>query len=406
MNYISIPETAVQVCAASWYLTTRKLIVISSEFQHIMKLILWMAVLLVKPCFGSLGDQLDEFQDCVTKCRYLTCPYTEELQLPSDNVLSRWYDEEEEQPLFDKQPLALTLRLLGWGCPDNCDYRCQRLITVQRQQLGDEVYQFHGKWPFIRVFGIQELFSTIFSILNFFPHYHGFRLMLAHYRQDRFSGSKFANQYFAYGIVGLVAMFAWIFSTIFHLRDTWDRERLDYFFAGATVLSGLYGITVRVFELYEPQNNTKRRAFGLLVVLMYIGHVARLLVDWSYTYNMEANVLVGLVQYVLWIYHAINSFQIYRQRASKVLPAFRGSKNGSNQLKADLLNKDVNWTLIPLLLVASVSFGMSFELFDFAPFFDLVDAHALWHFVTIWPAWYWYDYMVQDVENLKLIKSD
>lgn len=34
-----------------------------------------------------------------------------------------------------------------------------------------KVPQFHGKWPFIRMFGMQEPASVIFSLLNFYVHY-------------------------------------------------------------------------------------------------------------------------------------------------------------------------------------------------------------------------------------------
>jgi hypothetical protein len=46
---------------------------------------------------------------------------------------------------------------------------------------------------------------------------------------------------------------------------------------------------------------------------------------------------------------------------------------------------------------------MSLEIFDFAPFFfDLVDAHSLWHLVTIVPVYMgWYDWWIWDVyENI------
>ena len=46
---------------------------------------------------------------------------------------------------------------------------------------------------------------------------------------------------------------------------------------------------------------------------------------------------------------------------------------------------------------------MALEVFDFPPvFFDLVDAHSLWHLVTIVPVYMgWYDWLVWDVyENV------
>ncbi|GME81720.1 unnamed protein product [Ambrosiozyma monospora] len=99
---------------------------------------------------------------------------------------------------------------------------------------------------------------------------------------------------------------------------------------------------------------------------------------------MRANVFIGVIQYFLWFYQAGSSFNKSRKHSNLI---------------DDLKDPDVNWTLTPIVLVMSVLCGMSFEMFDFAPMFDLLDAHALWHFATIWPALFWYSYMVRDVED-------
>ena len=354
---------------------------------------------------ASLGDDLDEFQHCVMKCDIVTCQglekYSEE-EAPRE-LAKRWIREQKKYHYFDEPPFSLDLRVIGWECLPNCDYQCQRAVTIDRYKKGEEIYQFHGKWPFIRVLGIQELFSTIFSIGNWFPHYWGFKKILAKIKSESsVNNTQFVNLYFAYLIISMVTMCAWFFSTVFHLRDTWNRERLDYFFAGATVISGLYGIGTRVFKLYLTENNFKRFLFGSLIVFLYICHVTRLLVDWSYTYNMQANVFIGLIQNVLWIYHSISSFSKLRQSHNKGPSEYK-----SRNLIDDLKDKEINWTLIPILLVGSVTLGMSFELFDFPPILELIDAHALWHLATIWPAIYWYDYMIKDVEEgLKVKKYD
>ncbi|QOU22163.1 hypothetical protein BRETT_002335 [Brettanomyces bruxellensis] len=335
---------------------------------------------------ASIGDNLDEFKDCCKLCDIVTCNGRENYPDVSDASYDLMMKDQTETKRFVTLPLAWNLRFLGWECYQNCDYQCQRFITADRKEKGESVVQFHGKWPFARVFGVQEFFSTLFSIGNFFPHYWGFKSMWAHYKVEKSirGNPEAASMYWAYAIIGLVASFAWIFSTLFHLRDTWTREKLDYYFAGMTVISGLYGVGTRYFKLYLTSNNGKRFAFGLLIISMYICHVLRLLHDWSYTYNMRANVIVGISEDVLWFLHAIRTFRQRRQ---------------STNILVDLQNKAINWTLIPILLVISVSLGMTFELFDFPPIMDLLDAHATWHFCTIWPALYWYPYMVRDVEQ-------
>ncbi|VEU20256.1 DEKNAAC101143 [Brettanomyces naardenensis] len=335
---------------------------------------------------ASTGDELEEFEDCVKLCDIVTCNGRDKYDDVSDASYTLMVNDQAETNRFVTMPLAWNLRLLGWECYPNCDYQCQRLVTAERSASGKEVVQFHGKWPFLRALGVQELFSTLFSIANFFPHYWGFLSMWNHYENElQIHGNpEAANLYWAYMVVGIVASMAWVFSTLFHLRDTWTREQLDYFFAGMTVISGLYGVGVRYFRLYLTKNNRKRLIFAALIIFMYLGHVTRLLIDWSYTYNMQADVAIGLIQDVLWISHSISTFN--KRRVSK-------------DILEDLTNPDVNWTLTPIALVISVSLGMTFELFDFPPMLELLDAHALWHFCTIWPALYWYPYMVRDVEE-------
>jgi hypothetical protein len=342
---------------------------------------------------ASLGDDLPEFSRCVKYCSILACGDTDSYPDITPSKYQNLIKDEEINGLFDKSPVSFYLRFLGWDCKSNCDYQCQRLITKDRMSENLEIYQFHGKWPFIRVLGIQELFSGLFSVGNFIPNYWGFKLVWKHYKSESKKGNiEFANLYWAYILVSIVSMCAWFSSTIFHLKDTWDRERLDYFFAGMTVLTGFNAVCVRYFKLYKCENNFKRNLLGIICVFLYISHVTRLLIDWSYTYNMQANVIIGLLQNILWIRLAIKHF--------------RQVSNNNLSLQENVMNPEYNWTLTPIFLVVSVLFGMSFELFDFPPILELLDAHAIWHFVTIWPQIFWYPYMVKDCEGLKDRKYD
>ncbi|QPG73875.1 hypothetical protein FOA43_001190 [Brettanomyces nanus] len=347
-----------------------------------------LALLAVQSCVveASTGDDLEEYQDCWKLCDIVTCNNRASYPDVEDPMFELMMKDQQKTGRFEEMPMAWNLRFLGWKCYDNCDYQCQRMVTQDRQAKGKEVVQFHGKWPFIRAFGMQELFSTLFSIGNFFPHYWGFETMWRHYQKEMgmHGDVEAAHAYWAYLIVGLVASCAWVSSALFHLKDTWTREQLDYYFAGMTVVSALYAVGMRYFHLYLTKNDSKRIIFGAVVILIYLGHVTRLVCDWSYTYNMRANVTLGLLEDVLWVAHALTTFR--EQRVSK-------------SLLKDLKNPKVNWTLIPIVLVISVSMGMTFELFDFPPMFDLLDAHAMWHLCTIWPAIYWYPYMVRDVES-------
>ncbi|KAJ4544083.1 hypothetical protein HRR80_002481 [Exophiala dermatitidis] len=288
---------------------------------------------LVNLSLASLGDRLPEFRECVKVCIEENC---------------------------DKghSALPLHLRLLLWDCPSECDYTCQHVITDRRKArdppMIEPVVQYHGKWPFHRLLGIQEPFSVLFSLMNFLAHREG----MARIREKIPANYPLRPYYLGFGYFGLAS---WIFSMIFHTRDFNVTEKLDYFAAGASVLYGLYYAPIRIFRL--ESNEKILRAWTAFCVLLYVAHVTYLTAwSWDYTYNMAANVVVGIVQNVLWTWF---SFSRYRK-----------------------LQK--TWAAWPGLIVAWIIMAMSLELFDFPPIGGMIDAHSLWHLGTVVPTIWWY----------------
>ena len=106
-------------------------------------------------------------------------------------------------------------RLLRWSCPEECSYQCMWDTVENSYRKNDfPVQQFHGKWPFIRILGIQEPASALFSIFNLLPHIYMFRKI----RKLIPSETKTYNVWLGYS---LVSINTWTWSTIFHTRD-WD----------------------------------------------------------------------------------------------------------------------------------------------------------------------------------------
>ncbi|ODV81435.1 Per1-domain-containing protein [Suhomyces tanzawaensis NRRL Y-17324] len=388
---------------------------------------------LIGKAIASHGDDLYAFSDCVYQCEQVTCHNNHyyEFQWRFRNILKdepdfefKYYNGDWE---FDSIPLPLHLRLLGWTCELNCDYQCQRIIHQMRKDNNEELYQYHGKWPFLRVYGIQELVSAIFSVGNFYVNWLGFKRVFG-LMKDKKLDPRLTYANYNVLFLAVVSMMAWTFSTIFHFRDYDLTEKLDYYFAGLTVLSGFHFIASRLLGLFEPGRVYSRISLGAICVGAYACHVYRLVNDWSYTYNMQANIAVGVLQnggLGLLVYSLYSKF--YAEEQAK-----KASHNGIE--KENIMNEPANlsflkytslrrvilpsfyanspklYSLYPLLLSTIVMLGMSLEVFDFPPFFfDLVDAHALWHLVTIFPAYYgWFDWLVWDInENiLEKAKSD
>lgn len=65
-----------------------------------------------------------------------------------------------------KGPLPTHLRLLGWSPDAETRYHCMHLVTKWRKQNNLPMLQYYGKWPFTRVYGIQEPASLVASLGN------------------------------------------------------------------------------------------------------------------------------------------------------------------------------------------------------------------------------------------------
>jgi len=303
-------------------------------------------LLLVGVGNASLGDMLPDFKDCLQACKETNC---------------------------DTNPTSIPLhrRMLFWDCPAECDYACQHVVTDKRLARDPPymhpVYQFHGKWPFYRFLGIQEPFSVVFSLFNYLAHDWGMRQL----RENIPSSYPLRRYYLRFGYVGLAS---WVFSMIFHTRDFNLTEKLDYFAAGANVLYGLYYAPIRIFRLErkEPRKQSVLRLWTIMCMLMYTMHVLYLsLWSWDYTYNMAANVVVGIISNLLW---SVFSYVQY-QRIGRT------------------------WAVWPGLCVAWVIMAMSLELLDFPPWQGVLDAHSLWHLGTVVPTVLWYNFLLRDARE-------
>ncbi|ETI25490.1 hypothetical protein G647_02263 [Cladophialophora carrionii CBS 160.54] len=313
-------------------------------FGHIPLILVIFA--LSNSSLASLGDHLPDFRECVKVCVEENCD-TGQAALP------------------------LHLRILLWDCPSECDYTCQHVITDQRKArdppMIEPVVQFHGKWPFYRFMGIQEPFSVLFSLMNLLAHREGMQRI----RESIPARYALRPYYLALGYFGLAS---WIFSMIFHSRDFNVTEKLDYFAAGASVLYGLYLSPIRIFRL-DKNDSTKQsilRVWTILCVSLYVAHVTYLTAwSWDYTYNMAANVVVGVLQNLLWTWFSISRYRKLKK----------------------------TWAAWPGLIVAWIVMAMSLELFDFPPIAGMIDAHSLWHLGTVIPTIWWYSFLIKDAQE-------
>lgn len=154
---------------------------------RIRSLTLALSLLYFSSTWASSGDQAYEYRTCVSRCNSELCLFT-----------STW------------QP-SLALRLTGWTCIDDCKYSCMHLITAEKIKHGNEIHQYHGKWPFWRWAGMQEPASVAFSLFNLFFHVKGAR------RIQRVLPVDHPMRWY-YVASAIVSINAWIWSAVFHTR--------------------------------------------------------------------------------------------------------------------------------------------------------------------------------------------
>jgi hypothetical protein len=223
------------------------------------------------------------------------------------------------------------------------------------------IYQYFGKWPFYRIYGIQEPASVLFSIGNGLVHLYFFQVFQKQVPQGYYL-KPFLLMYTTIG------MNAWFWSTVFHSRDVKFTELMDYFSAGLFVSYTFYFALLRVCRIRQ---RLYIKLLGMLFIGVYVAHVSYLTcVVFDYVYNMAANVVMGVCQLVTWM----------------------------GWFLWQVLNKQVRpYAHLVLLPGLGVVAALGLELFDFPPLWRVLDAHSLWHFSTIPLSILWYQFLIEDM---------
>jgi hypothetical protein len=158
-----------------------------------------------------------EKSGCVDDSCFNSCKFPAGIDPEGDPSLTKSLDSAYE--LFLKEPLYL--RWKKWDCTSECRYQCMVREEAKRESDGQLPLKYHGKWPFVRFFSLQEPASVAFSVLNLLVHFQGFSsfLVLVFYKLPLSAhGSPHYEYVSLWAIYGLLSMNSWIWSTVFHSR--------------------------------------------------------------------------------------------------------------------------------------------------------------------------------------------
>lgn len=314
---------------------------ISQNALGMLPWILWWFLGNLDLIEGSLGDRSYIYQRCLRSCRNENCTKAASLQ-----------HFQETQSWIEGQ--------LYWSCENECQYQCM-WKTVEAFQKDDiAIPQFHGKWPFVRLFGIQEPASVVFSVLNGLCH-----LRIFSYRKAVPSSTPL---YYVWHVVALIGLHAWTWSTIFHSRDFPFTEKMDYFCAFSLVLANLGSLICRVLG---TRNVTRLTLVLVGLLLFYLQHIYYLAaIKFDYGYNMKINIGVGFLNLLGWL--------LWCWRHWRTLPHTRKC----------------------LAVMVGINALLLLEVLDFPPIWWTFDAHSLWHAGTVPLGFLWYSFIIDDGKYL------
>ena len=219
--------------------------------KNSLVVILALFVGLLASSRASIGDRSRVHRECVVHCYQRQC-------LPPNH-----------QEFYQNQPWSQWL--LQWSCPEECEYSCM-WDTVEI--IG--IRQFYGKWPFLRLWGVQEPASALFSVFNLV----GSLLGLLKFWRTVHPSTPMYRTWIGYGVLSINT---WVWSTAFHTRDTWLTEKLDYLCALLLVYYHLF--------IYLRRRACQGSAIfwpGLLLGTVFVFHLTKMfLVSFDYGFNMK-----------------------------------------------------------------------------------------------------------------------
>uniref|UniRef100_A0A336LRU6 Post-GPI attachment to proteins factor 3 n=1 Tax=Culicoides sonorensis TaxID=179676 RepID=A0A336LRU6_CULSO len=275
-------------------------------------------------CSASVGDKSQYFKNCLRRCTEENC---------TSNPAS---------------------------C--DCEYECMWRTTQKFIERGWKIPQFRGKWPFIRLFGMQEPASVLFSFFNLFAHAKG----ILKFRREVPSKAPYWHMWHVFATI---CINAWLWSIVFHTKDTPTTELLDYGCAYMMVISSFYCMVARIASLYK-RTAIWRVLLALGLFAFYMNHFVFLTFYQDYGYNMKVNIITGTAAGTGWIVW------------------YMGQRK----------NKPYAYKIAIFVVLSALSLG--WEVFDFPPILDTFDAHALWHLSTAPLVSLLYSFMIDDSKYL------
>ncbi|TKY49379.1 Post-GPI attachment to proteins factor 3 [Spatholobus suberectus] len=251
----------------------------------------------------------------------------------------------------------------------SCGDADPRYSEKEREILMEPPVQYHGKWPFKRIYGIQEPASMAFSALSLALHLHGwmsFSTLL--YKKLPLKAGK--RPYYEYAslwhVFGFLSLNSCFWSVIFHSRYCELTERLDY--SSSVVLLG-YSLILAILRGLNVKDEATRVMISAPLIAFVTTHIMylnffKLDLEW----NFKVCVPLTVAQLFTWA-------------------AWRDASHHPS------------WRKLMFVLAFS-GFAMPLRVHELSPFQGLLDQHAFKHAITIPLTYLWWSFIKADAAFL------
>lgn len=186
-------------------------------------------------------------------------------------------------------------------------------------------------------------------------------------------------------------------------------EKLDYFSAMITVAYMLLYATLRIFGVQTPSSANKPLRLLLCLAVggfvlshfIYVSSLPR----FPYGYHVGVAMVLGSIGNVMWILWSLSfvfklpSLTLGNGRTIGWPWPYGPSWNPQKSRRP-------KGAFTPAILTLLTTAAMSLELLDFPPILRSVDAHSLWHLATIPLSMAWWDFLIQDTNDLQALTGN
>ncbi|XP_009590513.1 uncharacterized protein [Nicotiana tomentosiformis] len=303
---------------------------------------------------ASAGDVDPLYRACILQCEKTGC-VGETCFTHCKYYIDGSFSDSQKEPLYRQ--------LTQSDCPNDCKYHCMLEREKERAALGFGPVKYHGKWTFKRVFGLQEPVSVAFSALNLAMHIQGW---LSFFKLRSTTLNKRISYDYAglWHIYALLSVNSWFWSVVFHSRGVEFTEKLDYSSAVALLGFSLIISVLRCFSIKDEATRVLVSAPLLAFTTTHILYLNNYQMD--YGWNIKVCVIMGVAQLLIWAIWA-------------------GISHHPSKWKI--------WTV-----VVGGGFAMLLEIYDFPPYAGLIDAHSLWHAITVPLTYIWWSFIQDDAK--------